>query len=244
LVRVSPRWLRNALEAAAAKAPMLGTLVNTAAVLAGSAAGLALGRRVPERLTSAVTDVIGLFTLYLGFSLALRTERVLAALFSLLLGVALGSAIGVEERLESLAGRLTRGSSRAVEGMMAAFLTFCVGPMTVVGSILDGMGNPSIILAKSVMDGVVSVAYAASMGAGVALSALLLLAFQGSLALLGAALGNFLPEPGVAALTGVGGVLLLGVGLRLLRLKQVRVGDALPALLLAPVLAVALPWPT
>jgi uncharacterized membrane protein YqgA involved in biofilm formation len=106
------------------------------------------------------------------------------------------------------------------------------------------MGNPSIILAKSVMDGVVSVAYAASMGAGVALSALLLLAFQGSLALLGAALGNFLPEPGVAALTGVGGVLLLGVGLRLLRLKQVRVGDALPALLLAPVLAVALPWPT
>uniref|UniRef100_A0A7C4BBI9 DUF554 domain-containing protein n=1 Tax=Thermofilum pendens TaxID=2269 RepID=A0A7C4BBI9_THEPE len=222
---------------------MLGTLVNTVAVLAGSAAGIVLGRRVPERLTSTVTDVIGLFTLYLGFSLALRTEKVLPALFSLLLGAALGTALGVEERLESLAGKLTRGSSRAVEGMMAAFLTFCVGPMTVVGSILDGMGDPSVLLAKSVMDGVVSVAYAASMGAGVALSAPLLLAFQGSLALLGAALGNFLPTPGISALTGVGGVLLLGVGLRLLRLKQVRVGNALPAILLAPILTLAVPWP-
>uniref|UniRef100_A0A7J3X720 DUF554 domain-containing protein n=1 Tax=Thermofilum pendens TaxID=2269 RepID=A0A7J3X720_THEPE len=220
---------------------MLGTLVNTLAVLAGSAAGLALGKKVPEKLTSMLTDAIGLFTLYLGFSLALRTERVLAALFSLLLGAALGSAVGVEEKLESLAGRLARGGSRAVEGMMAAFLTFCVGPMTVVGSILDGMGNPSVLLAKSVLDGTVSVAYAASMGAGVALSAVLLLVFQGSLALLGAVLGNFLPEPGVTALTGVGGVLLLGVGLRLLKLKQVRVGDALPALLLAPVLALVLP---
>jgi len=220
---------------------MLGTLVNTLAVLAGSAVGLALGKKVPEKLTSMLTDAIGLFTLYLGFSLALRTESVLAALFSLLLGAALGSAVGVEEKLESLAGRLARGGSRAVEGMMAAFLTFCVGPMTVVGSILDGMGNPSVLLAKSVLDGTVSVAYAASMGAGVALSAVLLLVFQGSLALLGAVLGNFLPEPGVTALTGVGGVLLLGVGLRLLKLKQVRVGDALPALLLAPVLALVLP---
>lgn len=218
---------------------MLGTLVNAGAVALGSALGLAAGRRVPERALALVREAVGLFTLALGASMAMERANPLALVFSLVLGALAGRAVGIEDRIERLAARFSGGGGVA-EGMLTAFLTFCVGPMTVVGSLRDGMGDPSIILTKSVMDGAVSVAYAASMGVGVALSALLLLAFQGSLALLGALLGEFLPQASVAAMTAVGGILLLGVGLRLLDLKRVRVGDMMPALLLAPALAVLL----
>ncbi|RLF04703.1 MAG: DUF554 domain-containing protein, partial [Thermoprotei archaeon] len=122
-------------------------------------------------------------------------------------------------------------------GLITAFLTYCVGPMTVIGSLRDGMGDPSILLAKSVMDGAVSVAYAAAMGMGVLFSAIPLLLFQGSLATIGALAGDVLPPRAIADMTGAGGVLLLGLSLNLLKLKRVRVGNMLPALLIVPLIS-------
>jgi len=219
---------------------MLGTVVNTLAVLAGASIGLFAGKRIPDRVVRFLPEVIGLFTISLGLSMALKSERVVSLLFSLILGAATGGALGIHDGIERVAGRYSRGNGRFVEGFMAAFLTFCVGPMTLVGSLRDGMGDPSIILAKSVMDGVVSVALASSLGVGVLFSAPALFLFQGSLALVGWLAGQVLPEFAVREVTAAGGVLLLGVGLNLLDLKKIKVADGLPALLYAAVLPLLL----
>ncbi|ABL78932.1 DUF554 domain-containing protein [Thermofilum pendens] len=217
---------------------MLGTLVNTLTVLAGSLVGLLLRKSVNAERVAFVADVLGLFTVAIGVQMALQARKPVAMIVSLLLGSLVGEALGVEGALQRLSERVSRTRSQGVvDGMLTAFLTFCVGPMTVVGSIRDGLGDPSILLAKSVMDGVASVAYAAAMGVGVVFSSVLVLAFQGSLALLGALTGALLPEASVNELTAAGGVLLIGVGINLLKLKRIRVGNMLPALLLAPILA-------
>lgn len=216
---------------------MLGTFANAGAVVLGSTLGLIAGKKVPEKALTLVREAVGLFTLAIGTGMILEQQaNPLVLVFSLVLGALVGRAIGIERRIEELAGRLAKGS-KISEGMITAFLTYCVGPMTVIGSLRDGIGDHSIILTKSIMDGAVSIAYAASMGVGVALSAIPLLAFQGSLALLGAILGEFLPAASIAAMTATGGILLLGVGLRLLEVKKVEVGDMLPALFIAPALA-------
>ncbi len=220
---------------------MLGTAVNAAAVVAGSAVGLAVGRKVPKTVFNVAKDAIGLFTLFLGFTMAGETGNPLVLLFSLIIGALSGAALKLEERMESLVARMSRRGSRSfVDGMMTAFLTYCVGPMTIVGSLRDGMGDPTIILTKSVMDGVVSIAYAASLGAGVMASAAPLFLFQGSLALLGWLTRASLPSTVTSEVTACGGVLLLGVAVNLLELRRVKVGDMLPALLFAALLALAL----
>lgn len=197
-----------------------------------------LRKSVNAERVAFVADVLGLFTVAIGVQMALQARKPVAMIVSLLLGSLVGEALGVEGALQRLSERVSRTRSQGVvDGMLTAFLTFCVGPMTVVGSIRDGLGDPSILLAKSVMDGVASVAYAAAMGVGVVFSSVLVLAFQGSLALLGALTGALLPEASVNELTAAGGVLLIGVGINLLKLKRIRVGNMLPALLLAPILA-------
>lgn len=219
---------------------MLGTLANAAAVVAGSAAGLLLGRKLPERLFELARDVVGLFTLVLGVGMAVTAKNPLVQLFSLVIGAIVGESLKIEERLEKLASRFSSGGSRFVDGLMTAFLTYCVGPMTIVGSIKDGLGDPTILLTKSVMDGVVSVAYAASLGVGVLASAAPLLFFQGSLALIGWVTKAIFPEIVISEITACGGVLLIGVGINLLKLRKVKAGNALLSLLFAAFLAWAL----
>jgi uncharacterized membrane protein YqgA involved in biofilm formation len=167
-------------------------------------------------------------------------------LFALVLGGVAGSLLRLERRLEgfgdTLRRRLTRGADgesrkRFIEGFMTSSLVFCVGPLMVLGSLSDGLGNGSQqLVLKSVLDGFASIAFAASLGIGVAASAVMVLAVQGSLTLLAALLGSFVPEAHLLALTATGGVLLAGVGLRLLAVKAVPVADMLPALLVAPLL--------
>ncbi|MCS7105475.1 MAG: DUF554 domain-containing protein [Thermofilaceae archaeon] len=217
---------------------MLGTIANALAVVAGSAVGMVARRKVPSRALELARDAVGLFTLSLGASMALERSNPIVLVFSLLLGALLGHLLKIEERLERLAPLLKGGSSFAT-GLMTAFLTYCVGPMTVVGSLKDGMGDPSILLTKSVMDGMVSVAYSATLGWGVMASAIPLLIFQGSLALIGWLMKTSLPSISVSTLTACGGILLLGVGVNLLNLRRVRVGDLLPALLFAALLPLA-----
>lgn len=243
--------------------PGFGTAVNVATVLVGSALGLLLGARLPQRTRDTVTDALGLVTLLIGglsavevTSVALTgavgsSAPVLIVLGSLLLGGIAGSLVDIEARLEGFGGwlrarliqRSGRGSAdhagraRFIEGFVAASLVFCVGPLTILGSLSDGLGRGSEqLVLKAVLDGFASVAFAASLGAGVMASVVAIVAIQGSLTLVGWLVGDVLPEAHLAAITATGGLLLLGVGLRLLGIKAVPVGNLLPALVVAPLL--------
>ena len=243
-----------------------GTLLNVVTVLVGSAAGIGLRGRLPERTRATVTDALGLVTLVIGglnVADGLGTPAyadavgsgggLLVVLGAMLVGAVVGSLLQLEDRLERVGGWLQRvvtgwgrpsrggtgeqARARFVEGWVTASLVFCVGPLTVLGSLSDGLGRGIEQLAlKSTLDGFAALAFAASLGWGVAVSALSVLVVQGSLTVLGALVGSLLPEALVAATTATGGVLLLGVGLRLLAVKAVPVGDLLPALVAAPVL--------
>jgi uncharacterized membrane protein YqgA involved in biofilm formation len=235
-----------------------GTVLNVATVLVGSALGIALRERLPNRTRDVVTDGLGLFTLLVaalsavsvrdpGLAHAVGSSApTLIVLGAVLLGGVIGSLLGLEERLERVGGAVQRrfgGSGagvereRFIEGFVLASLVFCVGPLTVLGSLSDGLGHGIDQLAlKSTLDGFAAIAFAASLGWGVALSAVTVLVVQGSLTALGWAIGDLLPSADIAALTATGGVLLVGVALRLLRVRQVPVADLLPALVVAPVL--------
>jgi uncharacterized membrane protein YqgA involved in biofilm formation len=235
-----------------------GTLVNVATVTAGGTLGVLAGHRFPDRTRKVVTDALGLVTLLIaGTSLvaiddaawsdAVGTSApLLIVLGGLLLGGIAGSLLRLEDRLEGLAGRLQRrltptdgaeGRARFIEGFVTASIVFCVGPLTILGSINEGLGNGADqLLLKSALDGFAAIAFASSFGWGVVASALAVLTIQGSLTALGAGLGSFLPDAELAALTTTGGLLLVGMALRLLEVKQVRVADLLPALVVAPLL--------
>lgn len=235
-----------------------GTAINVATVLIGSGLGVLLGHRLPQRTRDVVTDALGLVTLLVAaLSTLTVTDAVLEAavgnsapvlivLGSLLIGGIAGSLLRIEARLEGFGAWLQRRMTSAtdlaerrrfIEGFVAASLLFCVGPLTILGSLSDGLGKGADqLILKATLDGFAAIAFAASFGWGVAASALTIAVVQGSLTLAGAAVGQVLPEPHIVALTATGGLLLVGVGLRLLQLKPVPVGDLLPALLVAPVL--------
>ena len=234
-----------------------GTLLNMGTVLLGSGLGVFLGSRLPERTRTTVTDALGLVTLVIGaLNVAALSDpafrsavggsaTLLVVLGALLVGGIAGSLLGLESRLEGIGAWLQRrlsgpGSARRerfVEGYVSASLVFVVGPLAILGSLSDGLGRGIDQLAlKSTLDGFAALAFAASFGWGVAASAISVGVVQGLLTLLGALLGGLLPEALISSVTATGGVLLLGVGLRLLELKPVAVGDLLPALLAAPAL--------
>ncbi len=244
--------------------PGLGTVINVATVVVGALLGMWIGHRIPERTRSVVTDCLGLVTLLVaGLSCVSVTAPslaetvgsgvpVLVVLGSLLVGSIIGSLLRIEERLGSLAGGLqarlagrlgeadgdaAAARERFIEGWLTASLLFCVGPLTILGTLSDGLGRGIDQLAlKSVLDGFAALAFAASFGIGVLLSAVSVGVVQGSLTVVGILLGTLLPEAHIAALTATGGLLLVGIGFRLLRVRDVPVGDMLPALLIAPLL--------
>jgi uncharacterized membrane protein YqgA involved in biofilm formation len=233
----------------------LGTLVNVITVVVGSGLGVLAGHRLPEHTRTLVTTILGLFTLVIGgravasgisdaLSAAVGADaRLLVVLGALLVGGIIGSLLQIEKRLDDGAQLLhdrfasrTEGS-RFVEGAVTSTLVFCVGPLSILGSLSDGLGHGAEqLLVKSVMDGFAAIAFASSFGIGVMASVIPLAIYQGLLTLLGFALGNFLPPGQLDALGAAGGVILLGLGLRLAGIKQIPVGDLLPALVMAPLL--------
>jgi uncharacterized membrane protein YqgA involved in biofilm formation len=240
--------------------PGLGTAVNVLTVLIGSTVGVFLGHRIPQRIRDLITDGLGLVTLLIaGLSMTAvgddawtsavgENAKVLIVLGSVVIGGLIGGAFRVESRLESFGGwirdRLGASASperrRFIEGFVDSSMVFCVGPLTILGSLSEGLGNGSDqLLLKASLDGFASIAFAASFGWGVAASAVSVLVIQGSITVLGLAIGDVLPDAQVAAITATGGILLVGVALRLLNLKRVSVGDFLPALLVAPLLTAA-----
>ncbi|WP_395658799.1 DUF554 domain-containing protein [Nocardioides sp.] len=238
--------------------PGIGTAVNVATVLLGSTIGVLLGNRLPQRTRDVVTDALGLVTLLIAGTSAVAVldddlaDRVgdsapmLIVLGSLLVGGIVGSLLRLESRVEAFGGWLQSrlageaGSAerhRFIEGFVVSSLVFCTGPLTILGSLNDGLGNGAEqLVLKAALDGFAAIAFAASFGWGVAASAITIVVVQGSLTLLGLAIGGVLPDAQLAAITATGGLLLVGVALRLLRIREIPVADLLPALLVAPLL--------
>ena len=221
---------------------MTGTFINVGTVLAGTLLGTLVGGRLPEGLQQRVMAGLGLVTLVIGVDSALAWNETnpLYVLGGILVGGLVGEAIGIERWLERLNDRIQRavageGHSTVSEGFVTASLLFCVGPLTVLGSIEDGLTDQYTQLAtKSVLDGFASIALAAALGWGVGLAALTVLVVQGGITLGAGAFDDVLTGETLDALTSAGGILIIGISLKLLDVKDVKVGNFLPALVLTP----------
>ncbi len=229
---------------------LTGTLLNVVTVLGGVVIGLLIGGRMPARIRDGLTTGLGFFTVLLAISMGIRVFTDpsalagddLAVLAAVLAGVAIGELLRLHDGLEALGGwfqqRLARDDrpSRIAEGFVTASLVFCVGPLTILGSLENGLtGDIRLLAVKALLDGVASIAFAAALGPGVALSALTILVIQGGIAGGAFLLRDVLDPATILAITSAGGVILLGVALRLLEIKPVRVASFLPALVLAPI---------
>ena len=227
---------------------MTGTWLNVATVLIGGALGLLFGARLPERARQTVFHGLGVFTLLLGVRMFAASEQVILVLLGLLFGGLLGEGLHIEDGLRGLgawferrfrgSGPAAEGPSRFVQGFLTASLLFCVGPMTILGSIQDGLtGDYTTLAIKAVMDGFAALAFASAMGVGVLFAAVVVLVYQGGLSLLAGQLQGVFSAAMLAELNGAGGVLLVALALSsLLELKRIRVGNLLPALVVAPAL--------
>ncbi len=220
---------------------MIGTLVNTAAVIGGGVIGLLLKKRMPERITTIYFQAIGLFTLAIGASMAVEMQHILIVVSSLAIGSLLGEWIDIEQGAERLSNRIKHrfriGSEKFSEGLVTAFLLFCVGSLTILGTIQEGAGgSPDLLYTKSLMDFFSAILLASAFGVGVALSAVPLFLFQASLTLLAGYAGNFFTEEIILGLTSVGGILLIGLGINILGIQKIRVMNMLPSLVVVALL--------
>jgi len=225
-------------------------LINIFAVLAGGFLGTWLGERLPERMRETIMHGLGMVTLIVGVQLALKTQNIIVVLASILVGAILGEwwriDLGLERASEWLRGRVAgrlsgRNLERFSEGFVTASLVFCVGPMTILGSIQDGLtGDYSLLAIKSVLDGFAALAFASSLGLGVVFSALTVLVYQGGLSLLAGLAQNLLSDAMIREMSATGGVMILAIGLLLLGLKRIRVANLLPGLIIAPLIVAVL----
>ena len=228
---------------------MVGTFINVGTVLAGTVIGTAIGPRLPERYQQRVLAGLGMITLIIGADLALAWGREdttqstpLYVLAGVLIGGLVGEAIGIERRLEQLGDLVQRRLSRTEgstvsEGFVDASLLFCVGSLTVVGSIQDGLtGDYQTLATKAVLDGFAAIALSATLGWGVGLSIVTILVVQGGLTLGAGVFDDILVGEALAVMTSAGGITIIGIALKLLDLKDVKVGNFLPALVIAPAL--------
>jgi len=246
--RDTPGILPSSPARGATRNIVTGTLLNVGTILLGTLIGVLVGERLPERVRRRVLDGLGLVTLVVGVDLGLqwRDTSPLYVLGGVLLGGIVGEFLRIEDRIAGLGDRLqarvARGG-RDAGNVSAAFFTasllFCVGPLTVVGSIQDGLtGDYDALATKAVLDGFASIALAASLGPGVAFAALSVLVIQGSITLAAGLFDSILAEgsEALAALVSAGGLLIIGISLKLLEIRDVRVGNFLPALVIAPAL--------
>lgn len=226
---------------------MTGTFINIAAILAGGTIGLIFGSRIPERYKSTVIAGMGLFTSAMGVQMFFKSENQLIVLGALIIGALLGEWLKIEDRLQALGQSLeqrfsrdseTGSGSKFVRGFMVASLLFCIGPMAILGSIQDGLtGDYNLLAVKSTLDGFASIAFASTLGVGVMFSSIIILVYQGGISLLAGQLSAIVTNPMMNEMTATGGVILLGLAIsNLLEIKKIRVGNFLPALVVAPLI--------
>jgi uncharacterized membrane protein YqgA involved in biofilm formation len=228
---------------------MTGTIINVAAIILGSLIGILFGARLPDKLKSTIIAGMGIFLVGMGIQMFLKTENSLIVLGAILIGTLLGEWWRIEDGLQKFGEFLERKFSRAeddsnrfVRGFMAASLLFCIGPVAILGSIQDGLtGDYNLLVVKSILDGFASIAFASTLGIGVAFSSLIILVYQGGISLMATQLNALITANMMNELTATGGILLVGVGISsLLEIKKIRVGNMLPALLVAPLIVWAI----
>jgi len=223
---------------------MKGTIVNVIAIFLGCLVGFVLKSRFPEKIARVVMQALGLASLLIGAQMALKTNDILLVIFSLVIGGVIGETIGIEEGLErfgeevKLKFKSNSNSERFVEGFVTASLLYCVGSMAIMGALKEGLsGNPDILYTKSLMDGVTSLAFTAAMGIGVVFSIIPVFLYQGGITLLSRLIKDFLSPEIINEMTAVGGILIIGIGFGLLEIKKIKIGNLLPAILVAALLA-------
>ena len=218
---------------------MIAVIVNTVAILVGGFLGLLFGNKIKQDYSKTIMCGLGICTMVLGITGAITTENILLVILCLVIGTILGEWLNVEKRLDSAGEWLKRrvaknGGGRFTEGFVTASLLFCVGSMAIMGSLDAGIrGDYSTIFTKSILDGVMSVTFAATMGVGVLFSALSIFVYQGALTLLAGLVEPLLSAEAIGEMSAVGGILLIGTGINILGLtkERIRVGNMLPALL-------------
>ncbi len=227
---------------------MTGTIINSLAVLIGGTIGIFFGARFPETMRKTVVAVLGIFTLALGIQIFMDSRNPIIVLGSVLVGSVFGEALQIETRLSNFGQLLEtkfvpkstpdKIQSTFVKGFLTASLVFCVGPMTILGSIQDGLtGNFSLLAIKSVLDGFAALAFASTLGIGVLFSIIVILIYQGGITLLALQMQSLISAGMMGEMTAVGGIILIGIAISsLLEIKTIRVGNLLPGLLVAPLI--------
>jgi len=230
---------------------MTGTIINIVAVLIGGSLGTFVGARLPTRVQETVIWTLGLFTIALGVKLTLESQNVLITLGSALVGGLLGEWWNLDQLLRRfgawLEARFARSSSneaaaRFIKGFVSSSLIFCIGPLSILGSIQDGLtGNYQLLAVKSLLDAFGALAFSASLGVGVLFSTIVILVYQGGISLLAAQAQSLLTTPMINEMTAVGGLLIMAIGVgSLLELRPIRVANYLPALVIAPAIVAGL----
>ena len=214
---------------------MLGTIVNTVSIIAGSLIGLLFKGGISEKYNRTLMQAIGLAVVLIGVKTALKTDAILIVILSLAIGGILGELLGLEERLELLGNwigkRLSKDSTGIARGFVSASLLFCVGAMAIVGSMESGLaGDHQTLFAKSILDGISSVFFASTLGIGVIFSAASVFVYQGFITMTASFLGQFLVPDVVSQMSAIGGLLILAIGIGLLEIKKIKVGNILPAI--------------
>ena len=227
---------------------MTGTWINAGAIIAGSLIGMLIRSRLPKKFVTIAFQGIGLFTMALGVSMWLKSDHYLLAIVSIVMGGIIGQWMDIDNLLQRLSNFLHHksskskvlevpGGSRFTEGIITAFMLYCVGSMSILGPIEDGLGQtPTILYTKSLMDGISSIALASTFGSSIAFSAIPLLVYQGSITLFASFFAKYMNEGVIADLTSVGGILLIGLGISILEIKKIKVTNLLPALVVVVVL--------
>jgi len=231
---------------------MIGSLINFAAILAGSTVGLLLRGGISQRFRDTLTQGLALCVILIGALGAIRTQDVMIPILCMVVGGLAGEAINIEKRLQALGDRAQRLVAHASrdgnaggfsQGFVTASLVFCVGAMAIVGSLESGLrGDHTTLIAKSALDGVTSIIFASTMGPGVALSAIAVLLYQGAIALCAQQVAGLLTEGIILEMSAVGGLLIAGIGINMLGLAKLRIGNLLPAIFLPPACIPLMGW--
>jgi len=221
---------------------MYGTLINAVAVIIGSIVGLIVHTKIPEKITNTAFYAVGLFTIILGIMMAIKTSNLLIMIFSIVIGAIIGEIFDLDKRInnfgEWLKKKFKTKNDKFSEGFVTAFLLLCMGSMTILGAIEDGIyGTPNLLVAKSILDGFSSIVLSATMGIGVLFSFIPLLIYQGGITIFASSMQVFFTDLIINELTAVGGIILLGLGITMLEIKKIRILNMLPSLIIVVILA-------
>lgn len=216
---------------------MLGTIVNSLAVFVGGIIGILFKNLIPEKITGALLKASGLAVITVGIKLSLVGENLTLLLMSVIIGTGIGELINIEGKLDNLGAyvesKMKNKQSNVSLGFVTCTLMYCVGSMSIMGAIQSGLtGNHEILFSKALLDGIMSITMAVSMGVGVVLSSISVLVYQGLITLLAQFMQSFLSDAVVLEMTAIGGVLIMAIGLNFLEIKRIKVGNMLPAIFL------------